>query len=135
MAAVCCGVGASGWRARLKTVGYWSATTILVFAVGSGGVAELARLPGNVEGTEHVPGYPVYYMNILGLWKVLGSIALTSGGSFAEPSTLLPRRDSRRRYGSPEEDRNTAPVPIFRRSLRHLGFLSILVSLSLKVAD
>lgn len=39
-------------------------------------MAELAHFPPNVEGIVHVLGYPMYFMTILGLWKVLGAIAL-----------------------------------------------------------
>jgi len=61
---------------KLKVIGYWIITGLLVFAIGSGGVAELARLPTNVEGIVHVLGYALYFLTILGLWKVLGAIAL-----------------------------------------------------------
>jgi len=61
---------------KTKMGGYWITTGLLVFAIGSGGVAELAHLPGNVEGMVHVLGYPLYFMTIIGFWKVLGAIAL-----------------------------------------------------------
>jgi uncharacterized membrane protein YphA (DoxX/SURF4 family) len=61
---------------KRKVIGYWVTTALLVFAIGSGGVAELAHLPANVEGIVHVLGYPLYFLTILGLWKVLGAIAL-----------------------------------------------------------
>lgn len=38
-------------------------------------MAELAHRPENVDGIVHL-GYPVYFVTILGLWKVLGSIAV-----------------------------------------------------------
>jgi len=46
-----------------------------VFAVLSGGVAELTRRPENVDGMVHL-GYPLYFVTIIGFWKVLESIAL-----------------------------------------------------------
>ncbi len=58
------------------TAAYWIITPLLVFAIGSGGVAELAHLPANVGGIVHVLGYPPYVLTILGFWKVLGAIAL-----------------------------------------------------------
>ena len=61
---------------KTKVIGYWIITALLVFAIGSGGVAELAHLPANVEGIVHVLGYPLYFMTIIGFWKVLGAIAL-----------------------------------------------------------
>jgi len=57
-------------------IGYWITTTLVVLAMGSGGVAELAHLPANVEGLVHVLGYPPFVLTIIGLWKVLGAIAL-----------------------------------------------------------
>src|SRR5258708_6966550 len=57
-------------------IGYWSTTGILMFAILSGGVAELAHLRNNVEGIVHVLGYPLYFMTILGFWKVLGALAI-----------------------------------------------------------
>src|SRR5947209_4228955 len=58
-----------------KSVAYWVTTGFLAFNSFSGGVAELARLPGNVEGTVFL-GYPVSFLAIIGTWKVLGTIAL-----------------------------------------------------------
>jgi hypothetical protein len=43
---------------KTKVIGYWISTALLVFAIGSGGVAELALLPANVEGIVHVLRYP-----------------------------------------------------------------------------
>ena len=64
---------------KIKAIGYWLATLLLVFGVLSGGVAELFRLRGNVEGMVHL-GYPLYFIMIIGFWKVLGSIALLAPG-------------------------------------------------------
>jgi len=50
-------------------------TVFLALNIFCGGVAELLRLPGNVEGTVFL-GYPVYLLTIIGIWKVLGTIAL-----------------------------------------------------------
>jgi len=58
-----------------KQIAYWVITTLLVFSVISGGVAELMRLPGNVDGMARL-GYPLYFLAILGFWKVLAGIAL-----------------------------------------------------------
>lgn len=60
---------------KTRAIGYWATTTILVFAVLSGGAAELAHRRENVEGMALL-GYPVYFLTILGLWKVLGAIAI-----------------------------------------------------------
>ena len=58
-----------------RAVLYWATTGFVVFNILSGGLAELAQLQGNVDGTQTL-GYPIYVMTILGTWKVLGSIAL-----------------------------------------------------------
>ena len=42
----------------------------------SGGVAQLARVPGVVDGFVRVLGYPPYFVTILGFWKVAGAIAI-----------------------------------------------------------
>ena len=59
---------------KLKSISYWVITAMVAFFIGSGGAAELARVPGNVEGLVHL-GYPVYFATIIGFWKVLGAIA------------------------------------------------------------
>ena len=58
-----------------RAVVYWVTTAFVVFNILSGGLAELAQLQGNAEGMRAL-GYPLYVMTILGMWKVLGSIAL-----------------------------------------------------------
>src|SRR5262249_5282711 len=52
---------------------------ILVLGVLSGGVAELVRRPEVVEGMVRL-GYPLYFISILGFWKVAASIALLAPG-------------------------------------------------------
>ena len=60
---------------KIKAISYWAATAILVLGLLSGGAAELARRREIVEGMVHL-GYPLYFITILGFWKVLGGIAL-----------------------------------------------------------
>ncbi len=59
-----------------KIIGYWASTAILVFVLLSGGLGELMHLWGTVEGTVNLLGYPLYFLTIIGIWKVLGGIAL-----------------------------------------------------------
>jgi uncharacterized membrane protein YphA (DoxX/SURF4 family) len=47
--------------------------------VGSGGAAQLAHMPANVEGMMHL-GYPAYLLAILGVWKVFGTVAILVPG-------------------------------------------------------
>jgi len=60
---------------KSKSISYWVVTAMLAFFIGSGGAAELARVQGNVQGLVQL-GYPVYFATIIGLWKVLGAIAI-----------------------------------------------------------
>jgi hypothetical protein len=64
---------------KLKSTSYWVLTAMVAFFIGSGGAAELARVPGNVEGLVQL-GYPVYFATIIGFWKVLGAIAILVPG-------------------------------------------------------
>lgn len=54
---------------------YWIATILLALGMLSGGLAQLFRVKQNVEGMIHL-GYPLYFMSILGVWKLLGVIAI-----------------------------------------------------------
>jgi uncharacterized membrane protein YphA (DoxX/SURF4 family) len=58
-----------------KLVAYWVTTALVAFFIGSGGAAELAQVPGNVEGLAAL-GYPAYFVMLIGLWKVLGAVAV-----------------------------------------------------------
>src|SRR5262245_12809090 len=64
---------------KSKSISYWVMTALVAFFIGSGGAAELARVPGNIEGLVHL-GYPAYFATIIGFWKVLGAIAILAPG-------------------------------------------------------
>src|SRR5271170_6585449 len=72
--------GACGWRVGLtmkaKSIAYWITTILVAVPIGSGGVAQVARLQQNVDGFVRVLGYPSYFVTVLGVWKVLGAIAI-----------------------------------------------------------
>ena len=59
-----------------KTIAYWTTTVLVAFAIGSGGAAQLARVPGSVDGFVHILHYPAYFVPILGFWKFCGAIAI-----------------------------------------------------------
>jgi uncharacterized membrane protein YphA (DoxX/SURF4 family) len=61
---------------KAKTIAYWTTTVLVAFAMGSGGIAQLARVPATVEGFVHILGYPAYFVPILGFWKLCGTIAI-----------------------------------------------------------
>ena len=60
---------------KTKSVAYWT-TTILVAFFMSGGLAQIAQYLSNPNGVVPVLGYPMYFFAILGVWKVLGAIAI-----------------------------------------------------------
>jgi len=62
-----------------RTIAFWVATGLVIFQLGSGGVGDILRIPPVVEGMTHL-GYPVYFCVILGIWKVLGAVALAVPG-------------------------------------------------------
>ena len=66
-------------KSTTKTIAYWTATGTIVFAMFSGGVAELAHRPATIDGMKEL-GYPVYFIMIIGFWKILGSAALVAPG-------------------------------------------------------
>lgn len=57
---------------------YWVATIWLALGMVSTGIPQLLKMdtgPGGVDKITHL-GYPVYFLSILGTWKILGSIAV-----------------------------------------------------------
>jgi uncharacterized membrane protein YphA (DoxX/SURF4 family) len=61
---------------KSKNIAYWITTVLVAFFIGSGGIAQVLRVPGTVKGFVHILGYPAYFVTILGVWKVLGAIAI-----------------------------------------------------------
>ena len=67
---------------KTKMIGYWATTIIVALELLAGGVTDLVHGPtllfvGEpvVEVLAHL-GYPVYLLTILGVWRLLGAIAL-----------------------------------------------------------
>jgi len=58
-----------------KLVWYWIITAILSFCIFSGGVAQAVQVKGVVEGFKPL-GYPTYFISLIGVWKILGIIAI-----------------------------------------------------------
>jgi uncharacterized membrane protein YphA (DoxX/SURF4 family) len=61
---------------KSKTVAYWITTVLIAFFMGSGGIAQVARVQGTVDGFVRILHYPAYFVTILGVWKILGAIAI-----------------------------------------------------------
>ena len=67
---------------RRNKIIYWISTLWVALGMLATGILQLLRVkapgavsPPGVEGIIHL-GYPVYFLTILGMWKVLGVIAL-----------------------------------------------------------
>jgi uncharacterized membrane protein YphA (DoxX/SURF4 family) len=61
---------------KTKNILYWTTTVLIAFFIGGGGLAQVAHVKGTVDGFVHILGYPAYFVTILGVWKVLGAIAI-----------------------------------------------------------
>jgi hypothetical protein len=61
---------------KAKNIAYWTTTIFVASLIGSGGVAQLAQYRANPHGVVPQLGYPMYFFGILGVWKVLGAIAI-----------------------------------------------------------
>ncbi|MQY17506.1 DoxX family protein [Nocardia macrotermitis] len=62
-----------------RTIAYWTATVLIVAELGVGGVWDVARIPYVRDLVVHL-GYPTYFLVLLGIWKILGAIALLVPG-------------------------------------------------------
>jgi len=60
---------------KRKLIWYWIITIILSFCIFSGGLAQALQVKQVVEGFKPL-GYPTYFISIIGIWKVLGIIAI-----------------------------------------------------------
>jgi uncharacterized membrane protein len=54
---------------------YWGATVLVAAELGVGGVWDALRISQVRRVVEHL-GYPSYFLVILGVWKMLGAVAL-----------------------------------------------------------
>jgi hypothetical protein len=63
----------------IKKVAYWVSTVLIAFFIGSGGLAYALQVPDVVQGVVAL-GFPVHFVVLLGVWKVLGSLAILVPG-------------------------------------------------------
>ena|SRR6218665_105284 len=54
---------------------YWIATIWLSLGMASTGIVQLIKMKEEADMMEHL-GYPLYFLTILGIWKLLGVIAV-----------------------------------------------------------
>jgi len=64
---------------KSKTIWYWIITGILSFCLFSGGLAQALQVQGVVQGFKPL-GYPTYFISLIGVWKMLGIIAILVPG-------------------------------------------------------
>jgi uncharacterized membrane protein YphA (DoxX/SURF4 family) len=65
-------------RTKTNKIIYWIATIWLALGMVSTGVVQLLKQKtgaGGVDSITHL-GYPVYFLTLLGIWKILGSTAV-----------------------------------------------------------
>jgi hypothetical protein len=60
---------------NIRNAAYWSATVLTSFVFVSGGISCLAGMPWNIQGFTEL-GYPVYFVSLLGAWKLLGGLVI-----------------------------------------------------------
>jgi uncharacterized membrane protein len=64
---------------KRKLIIYWIATALMSFGMLGSGIAQVCRAKAMIDLI--VPlGYPVYFLSILGTWKILGVIAILIPG-------------------------------------------------------
>ena len=65
----------SAFRSRRQIIAYWVTTVLVAFELAMGGVWDVLRVP-QVRWLIERLGYPPYFLVILGIWKLLGAVAL-----------------------------------------------------------
>jgi hypothetical protein len=65
--------------AKAVSVAYWICTALTAFFIASGGLAYALAVPDVVAGVIQL-GFPLYFVQLLGVWKVLGGLAIVAPG-------------------------------------------------------
>ncbi len=60
----------------MKPILYWTTTILVALPIGTGGLSQLWQYRANPHGVVPILVYPLYFFAILGVWKVLGAIAI-----------------------------------------------------------
>ncbi|MET9487472.1 DoxX family protein [Nocardia sp. NPDC006630] len=64
----------TGWTGY-RRYAYWTATVLICAEGAVGGIWDIARIQYVRDLVTHL-GYPTYFLVLLGVWKVLGALAL-----------------------------------------------------------
>lgn len=70
---------AIGKATKGRVITYWITTGILAMGMLAGAIGQLLHVKPTVDGIIHL-GYPVYLLNILAPWKILGVLVLLLPG-------------------------------------------------------
>jgi hypothetical protein len=65
--------------AKAVSVAYWICTALTAFFFVPGGLAYALAVPDVVQGVTQL-GFPLYFIQLLGVWKVLGGVAILAPG-------------------------------------------------------
>ncbi len=60
---------------KTKKIIYWISTIWLALGMTSTAIVQLMKMPEGVEAVTRL-GYPAYLLTILGIWKILGVVAI-----------------------------------------------------------
>jgi DoxX-like family len=60
---------------KRKLIWYWIITGLLSFCIFTGGLFQALQLPDVLKGFKPL-GYPTYFISLIGIWKMLGVIAI-----------------------------------------------------------
>jgi len=61
---------------KARSIVYWVMTLLVALPIGSGGISQIFQYRANPHGIVPELVYPTYFFAILGVWKVLGTIAI-----------------------------------------------------------
>jgi hypothetical protein len=64
---------------KRKLIWYWIITGLLSFCIFFGGLTQALQLKQTIEGFKPL-GYPIYFISVIGIWKMLGVIAILIPG-------------------------------------------------------
>ena len=70
---------ASQANAWVRSIAYWTCTGLTVFFFVPGGLAYAMAVPDVVGGVLQL-GFPLYFIRLLGVWKILGGVAIVVPG-------------------------------------------------------
>lgn len=64
---------------RAMSIAYWICTALTAFFFVPGGLAYALAVPDVAEGVIQL-GFPLYFVQLLGVWKILGGVAILAPG-------------------------------------------------------